>query len=257
MPTIDHPYGDIEYQRYPGNEALPTAVFLHEGLGSIAQWGRLPALFSQLTSMPALVYSRHGYGGSGGTRERSVDYLHREALEVLPSVLDALSISLGPVLVGHSDGATIAAIYAATHAVTAAILIAPHIVVEECTLDGIRTAQERFDDNIAASLAPFHDDPAELFAHWADVWLSPQFRSFDVTPLLPSITDPVLVMQGEVDNFGSLRQVDLVQQHVSGPVRTVVLAGIAHHPHLETLEETSEHLIKFATEVTSGHGYPC
>jgi len=250
MALLNHPLGDLEYVLYPGDTDRPYAVFLHEGLGSTAQWGRLPSEFAARTSMPTLVYSRHGYGGSGGTTTRPLDYLHREALVVLPDLLAAFGIESDPLLIGHSDGATIAAIYAARHPVCGVTLIAPHIMVEDRTLDGIRSTRKRFDD-IAATLAAFHDDPADLFDAWSSVWLSPDFRDFDITGLLPSITDPVLAMQGDADAYGSLRQIELVNSTVGAPVETVVMEGVAHHPHLETPEDTLAHICRFAETVTA------
>jgi pimeloyl-ACP methyl ester carboxylesterase len=245
MATLPHERGRLEYRIYPGDPDLPDAVFLHEGLGSVAQWSRLPALFNHRTGMRTLVYSRHGYGGSEGRGPSHDRYLHSEALDILPRVLSDLGISPEPLLVGHSDGASIASIYASARDVLGVVLIAPHVVFEEFTADGIRSTRENFDASVLPSLTAFHDDPVALFTAWSGVWLSAGFRRFDLTGLLPAITAPVLVIQGCEDDYGTSRQVDLVKAHVSGPTDTVLMSGVGHHPHLESLEESSQHIYRF------------
>ncbi|GAA4665181.1 alpha/beta fold hydrolase [Gordonia humi] len=235
MPILDHPAGPVEYVRHDGDPDLPTMVFLHEGLGSAGQWGALPLLLARATGAPALVYSRHGYGGSAGSGPDGPDYLHREAFDTLPQILDALSIAR-PILIGHSDGASIAAIHASAHPVTSAVLIAPHIVVEQTTLDGIAHTASVFAETVRPSLGMFHDDPDELFRRWSGVWCSPEFASFDVTGLLPHITAPVLVVQGEADQYGTDVQISAVTDHVVGDVTAHLLPGTGHHPHLDDAE---------------------
>ncbi|MCF8609764.1 alpha/beta hydrolase [Gordonia sp. HY285] len=245
MPTLPHPLGDLEYVLLDGDPDLPTLVFLHEGLGSAGQWGRLPSLVSDATGMRALVYSRHGYGGSAGDGPQGADYLHREGTDVLPEVLDALGIDT-PFLVGHSDGASIAVVTAGTHQVRAAVLIAPHLVVEDTTLTGIRDTAARFDEQVRPSLAMFHDDPDGLFARWSGVWLSEEFASFDLTDLLPRIDVPLLVAQGVDDEYGTSIHLDAVAEHASGPVQTRLLAGHGHHPHLKDPEAIARLIADFA-----------
>ncbi|WOC12979.1 alpha/beta fold hydrolase [Gordonia sp. MP11Mi] len=245
MPTLPHPRGDLEYVLLDGDPDLPTLVFLHEGLGSAGQWGRFPSLVSRATGMRALVYSRHGYGGSGGDGLHGADYMHREGVDVLPEVLDALGIDT-PFLVGHSDGASIAAINASAHAVRAAVLIAPHIVVEDATLNGIRDTAARFAEHVRPSLAMFHDDPDDLFARWSGVWLSEEFSAFDLTDLLPNIDAPLLVVQGVDDEYGTQIHVDAVAEHASGTVQTRLLAGHGHHPHMKDPEAIAVLIADFA-----------
>ncbi|GAC70666.1 alpha/beta fold hydrolase [Gordonia soli] len=231
MPLLDHPVGDLEYVIHEGDPGRPTAVFLHEGLGSTGQWGRLPALFARQTGLRVLVYSRHGYGGSVGHGPDGPRYLHTQALEILPRVLTDLSID-APYLVGHSDGASIAAIYASEHPVLGATLIAPHIVVEEATLAGIRSTAASFGDTVRPSLAMFHDDPDRLFERWSTVWLSDEFADFDITDAVARIHAPLQVIQGADDNYATDLQLDRISERAPDGAATHLLAGHGHHPHL-------------------------
>lgn len=254
MPTLAHPRGDLEYVLLDGDPSQPTVVFLHEGLGSAGQWGRLLSLVNKATGMPVLAYSRHGYAGSGGIGPAGPDYLRSEALDVLPDVLAAFGIH-APILVGHSDGASIAAIHAGANRVRAAVLIAPHVVVEDVTLQGIRETAEHFDEQVRPSLAMFHDDPDALFARWSDVWTSDEFSTFDLTHDLSDIDAPVLVVQGVDDEYGTRLHVDAVAEHVPGPVQTRLLARHGHHPHLADPESIAVLIADFAR--TSLSATPC
>lgn len=250
MPSLAHPRGDLEYVLHDGDPDLPTVVFLHEGLGSAGQWGRLPSLVCRATGMAVLAYSRHGYGGSAGDGPTGADYLHREALDVLPEILAEFGIE-APILVGHSDGASIAAIHASAHPVRAAVLIAPHVLVEDATLSGIRDTAAHFAEHVRPTLAVFHDDPDALFARWSGVWLSDDFAAFDLTGLLPDIAAPLLVVQGVDDEYGTPVHVDAVAEHASGPVRTRLLEGHGHHPHLHDPEAIAVLIADFASPPTS------
>lgn len=246
MPALAHPRGDLEYIVHDGDPRLPTIVFLHEGLGSAGQWGRLPLLVGRATGMRVLVYSRHGYGGSAGCGPIGADYLHTEALDVLPHVLAELDID-APILVGHSDGASIAAIHATEHRVQAAVLIAPHVFVEDATLNGIRDTAAHFDDRVRPSLAAFHDDPDAVFARWSNVWLSAEFAAFDLTGLLSEIAAPLLVLHGENDEYGTPVHAEAIARHASGPVRTRLLAAHGHHPHLHDPEAIAVSIAEFVS----------
>ncbi|WP_018180249.1 alpha/beta fold hydrolase [Jongsikchunia kroppenstedtii] len=254
MPVLAHPKGDIEYVLHDGAPDAPTLVFLHEGLGSAGQWGRLPSLLARATGMRALVYSRHGYGGSGGTGPDGARYLHVEALEVLPEVLEGIGIDTPPALVGHSDGASIAAIYASEHASAGAVLIAPHVVAEDVTLAGIRRTAEVFEESVRPSLAMFHDDPDALLRRWSGVWLSEEFGDFDITGLLPRIEAPLWVVQGTEDNYGSRLHADLITAGSSGEVTTHMLSGFGHHPHLEDPDAVSALIAGFLPPATAAIG---
>ncbi|MFT4043884.1 MAG: alpha/beta hydrolase [Gordonia sp. (in: high G+C Gram-positive bacteria)] len=245
MPILTHPLGDLEYLRYSGSRDLPVAVFLHEGLGSAGQWGRLPSMFHERTGASTLVYSRHGYGGSAGHGPSGPDYLRHEATRVLVDVLAAFDIRR-PLLVGHSDGATIAALYAAHHPVAGAALIAPHIFVEPATLAGIRATENSFADKVRGSLALFHDDPDEVFRRWSRVWLSPQFADFDITVDIGRISAPLLVLQGEHDQYATTAQLDRIERVAAVAADIRLLPDRGHHPHLEQPDEICEALVGFA-----------
>ena len=196
--------------RAPGRppNAMPVLVFLHEGLGSVALWKNFPELVAEATGCSALVYSRYGYGKSDRlTEPRAIDYLHREALESLPQVLDELSIH-NPVLIGHSDGASIALIYSSSGVAEALVLIAPHVFVEDCTLASIRDSGTAFETtDMKVKLARYHADPASTFWGWNEIWLRPEFRRWNIEVYLPCVQCPVLLIQCEDDPYGSLAQI--------------------------------------------------
>jgi pimeloyl-ACP methyl ester carboxylesterase len=217
----------------PGTE--PALVLLHEGLGCVELWRGFPATLHDATGRRVVVSSRAGYGHSGRARlPRPVTYMHHEADAVLPALLDALAIER-PFLIGHSDGASIAVLYAgAGHRVAGLVLLAAHVIVEDVTVASIAAARTAYDTGVLrARLGRYHDDVDGAFRGWNDVWLSPQFRSWDITDRLPGIDAPVLVIQGADDPYGTLRQVDLVEAGVSGRVERLVLPGAGHAPHLE------------------------
>jgi pimeloyl-ACP methyl ester carboxylesterase len=215
-------------------------VFLHEGLGSAGLWRDFPGRVAEAVGRPTtLVYSRLGYGRSAPVAlPRPVSYMHDEALEALPSLLDETGIDR-PVLVGHSDGASIALIHAgAGFPVDALVLLAPHVFVEDRSIAGIEAATVAYEHgDLRRRLTRHHDDVDGAFRGWNDVWLSPSFRSWDITGVLPAITCPVLVVQEQDDPYGTLAQVDAIERGVSGPVERLVLPGTGHSPHLDHPDE--------------------
>ena len=227
----------LEY-RWIGGLAphAPPLVFLHEGLGSVSLWRDFPDRLVEATGCPALVYSRRGLGASEPLTppyRRPSNYLHVEALEVLPRVLDHFGIHR-PILFGHSDGATIALIHAggAGRPVAAAIVEAPHVIVEPETLTAIRATVEAWHTtDLPRKLARNHHHPEGTFLGWAEAWLHPEFHDLDVRNLLPGISCPVLVIQGEDDEYGTLAQVDTVVGRTSGPVDSLILPQCGHSPH--------------------------
>ncbi|HTN81357.1 MAG TPA: alpha/beta hydrolase [Acidimicrobiales bacterium] len=235
------PLGSVEVVRIDGGRTLPPLVFLHEGLGSIGLWRDFPEAVAHATGRAAIVSSRFGYGWSEPFPwSRGPDYMHREALEALPALLDALEIDQ-PVLVGHSDGASIALIYAGLsgRSVSALVLLAPHVFVEDESIEGIEAARETFrTTDLRARMARHHADPEATFELWNEIWLSPAFRAWSIEDLLPSITAPVLVVQGTEDQYGTVRQVDAIERGVSGPVERLLLEGCGHAPHLERGPDT-------------------
>ncbi|MEQ8966108.1 MAG: alpha/beta hydrolase [Azospirillaceae bacterium] len=233
-----------EAESSPGDDAGSSStplVLLHEGLGSIALWRRkavdVAAFLAAATGRPVFAYDRLGFGGSDPLPgPRAVDYLHDEAERLLPAVLDAAGIERAA-LVGHSDGATIALLAAAAlpDRVAAAVSEAAHVIVEPETLAGIRRARAAFhaaNSRLRAGLERAHGDKTETtFANWADLWLTPDFARFDMTGRLGAVTCPVLALQGDGDEYGTPRQLALIEAGVAGPVETWLVPECRHVPH--------------------------
>lgn len=238
--------------RGDGTERAPL-VFLHEGLGSLSLWRGFPHAVHRATGRRTIVWSRHGYGQSAVVREpRDVDYMHHEAREVLPALLERLGIT-DPVLVGHSDGASIGLINAGTPdvvPVAGLVLLAPHVVVEDESIAGIEQARETFlATDLEQRMGRHHRDPAATFWGWNDIWLSPAFRSWDITDLLGAVSCPVLCVQGADDQYGTFHQLDLVEKGVAGPVTRVHLDDCGHAPHLEQPDRTLQATVDFLADL--------
>jgi pimeloyl-ACP methyl ester carboxylesterase len=215
----------------------PALVFLHEGLGSLGLWRDVPDRVRAACGGPrTIVYSRHGYGRSAPPEPptRTVRYLHDEAQVVLPELLARLGVER-PVLIGHSDGASIALLHAgAGHPVAGLVLIAPHVFVEDRSIAGIEAARRAYErGGLRTRLARHHEDVDLMFRGWNDVWRSPAFRSWDITDHLAAITCPVLLVQGADDAYGTLAQLDAIEAGVRGDVDRLVLAGVGHAPQFE------------------------
>jgi pimeloyl-ACP methyl ester carboxylesterase len=227
---------ELESREIAGEE--PALVFLHEGLGSVGLWREFPERLTAETGRRALLYSRAGHGFSDvPTAPRTPRFMHDEALDVLPALLGAAGVS-EPVLVGHSDGASIALIHAAAHPVRALVLLAPHVFVEDLSVASIAEARDAFQTtSLRERMARHHRDAEATFRLWNDIWLAPEFRDWNITDVLPAIAVPVLLIQGEHDQYGTLAQVETVRDGVAGPAELVVLDA-RHAPHLEAPEET-------------------
>jgi pimeloyl-ACP methyl ester carboxylesterase len=243
----------LEIERIAGARAdAPTLVFLHEGLGSVALWRDFPAKLAARTGAPALVYSRRGYGKSDRlAAPREVGYMHDEALVVLPALLRELGIS-NPILIGHSDGASIALIHAGSGKwpVRALVLEAPHVFVEDVTVASIEQAKEAYrTTDLGKRLARYHDDPDHAFRGWNDIWLDPAFRSWNIEDYLPGVRCPVLAIQGADDEYGTLAQLDAIERGVSGPFERLVLAECKHSPHRDRAAATLEAMSRFIAGV--------
>jgi len=227
----------IETERIPAERpGAPTLVFLHEGLGSVALWRGFPAALAQRTGFGALVYSRRGNGFSEPlTGPRTPQYMHEEALVELPRVL-AEERAGDVVLVGHSDGASIALIYAAEHPerVRALVLEAPHVFVEGLSVLSIDKIRERYESgSLRERMARYHTDGDATFYAWNDVWLSSAFREWNIEPHLERVRAPILAIQGTEDEYGTLAQIDAIAARADGPVDRIVLAGCGHAPHAD------------------------
>jgi pimeloyl-ACP methyl ester carboxylesterase len=221
----------LEILRIAPERAGLTLVFLHEGLGSVAGWRDFPRTLCDRLDAPGLVYSRRGYGRSTPlAATRGTDYLHREAWLVLPALLQHLGIE-DPLLVGHSDGGSIALLYAARHSPRAIAIMAPHVFVEDVTIAGIRAAREAWKHgNLREPLARMHDDPDGAFFGWNDGWLDPAFRLWNIEAELPKIRCPVLAIQGVDDQYGTMVQLDRIAAGVRSPCHLLKLADCGHAP---------------------------
>lgn len=229
--------------------SLPTLVFLHEGLGCIALWRDVPETLCASTGCPGLVYERKGYGGSEKLDGPwSTDYLEKESLTYLPALLSACNIN-DAILIGHSDGGTIALIAAAVHgdSLRGIITEAAHIFVEDMTLAGIRKAVAAFETaHLKKKLSRYHQENTEtIFYRWANRWLSPEFRSWNIETYLPRITCPVLVLQGEDDEYGSAAQVKGIVNQVSGPVFSKLIPHCGHVPHFQARHAVRSEILGF------------
>lgn len=209
-------------------------VFLHEGLGSVELWRAFPEDVATGARRPGVVYSRHGNGWSPALDvPRQPDYMHHEALATLPQLVAEL-VDGPPILIGHSDGASIALIYAgAGHPVAGLVLIAPHVFVEDEGLASIRSIRARLDDSgLRSRMARYHTDPGATFFGWADVWLDPRFRSWNIEDYTGEVRCPTLVVQGTEDEYGTMRQVEAIVRSAKGPVDRLIVDGAGHSPHL-------------------------
>ncbi|TAN52930.1 MAG: alpha/beta hydrolase [Betaproteobacteria bacterium] len=246
MPFVAAAGRSLEYEWLAGRE--PTLVFLHEGLGSIRQWRDFPARVAQATGCRALLYNRYGYGQSDVLAEPRVGvrFMHDEALVALPQLLAALQID-APVLVGHSDGASIALIFAGSgHRLRGLALMAPHVFVEDLCIESITRAKRTFEtSDIRKRLGKYHRDAARTFYLWNDVWLDPEFRHWNIEQYLPGIRAPVLAIQGEDDEYGTLRQLEAIARQVAGPCEPLALPRCGHSPHRDQPEAVLAAVTRF------------
>jgi pimeloyl-ACP methyl ester carboxylesterase len=235
----------LETVELPGDDGRRALVLLHEGLGSVGLWRAFPRALADATGRRVLAFSRFGHGRSEPpAAPRTPAFFHEEAREVLPALLEQLGAP-EPILVGHSDGASIALIHAAEQPVTALALLAPHVVVEDITVAAIRDTRTRYEDGgLRARMARHHDDPDAAFHGWCDVWLDPAFRAWTLEPEAERVAVPALLIQGADDPYGTLDQLDRIEARVRGPVRRVVVRG-GHSPHLEAPDQVLAALADF------------
>ena len=249
---------DLEYRMIgPAPVEAPTIVMLHEGLGSAALWGDFPDRLQAATGAGVFVYSRAGYGASMPVPlPRPLDYMSIEALEVLPVLLDRIGFRRG-LLLGHSDGASIAAIYAggiADHRVRGVVLIAPHFVVEDVSVAAIAEARKAYESaGLKARLARWHRDVDNAFYGWNGAWLDPKFRSWDISDYLAYIRVPVSIVQGSDDQYGTMRQIEIAKEECYCPVEATVIAGAGHSPQREAPQATLDSITEFASRILDVH----
>ena len=237
----------LETLLYPATGENATIVMLQQGLGSIAMWKDFPERIAEATRCGVLVYSRYGHGKSDRLAEkRSVDFMHREAKIVLPELLRQFEIQR-PILLGHSDGASIALIYAGTRPdrVRGLVLEAPHVFVEEFGLRSTVAIRNVYESTeLREKLARYHDHVDETFRGWSDIWLDPQFREWNIEEYLDAITCPTLVIQGENDEYGTLAHVEAIQRRVPG-AQALILPRCGHSPHRDQEDLTLDAVSKF------------
>jgi pimeloyl-ACP methyl ester carboxylesterase len=258
MPFVAAGGHDLEYEWIgPGPEAGPTIVMLHEGLGSVSMWRDFPAKVAEATGLGVCVYSRWGYGQSDPFHDypREVDYMTREGQVALRDLLRALRITQ-PILLGHSDGASISIVYAGSAidpAPLGIVLMAPHVFVEQVTTNSIARARVAYEEtDLRAKLARHHADVDSAFYGWNTIWLLPQFiAGWNIEGFVPKIRCPILVIQGADDEYGTARQYDAIKAGSGGRAEVLVLPGCAHSPHRDQPEATLQAITRFVDGLTA------
>lgn len=244
----------VETQRWgPAPNDAPTLVLLHEGLGCVALWRDFPDVLAETTGCGVFAYSRLGYGSSDPvTLPRPMSYMHDEALEVLPHVLDAAAVRRA-VLIGHSDGGSIAAVHAGAvrdPRVAGVVMIAAHFSVEDVNIAAIRAIKDTYaTGDLRERLARYHRNVDVAFHGWNDAWLDPRFLDFDITEQLSRIEVPVLALQGADDPYGTNEQLRILERVATCPLETRVIAGARHAPHLEARQATLDAILPFVRNV--------
>lgn len=237
----------------PSPAEAPTIVLLHEGLGCLALWRDFPERLAGATGFGVMAHSRAGYGQSDAAElPRPLDYMTREAVEVLPQVLDAIGFRRG-LLMGHSDGATIAAEYAGRvpdHRVRGLVLMAPHFFTESGGLAEIARARDAYaGGDLRARLAKYHRDPDNAFRGWNDAWLHPGFHDWNVSEVIDYLRIPTLAIQGREDQYGTLRQIDEIESRAYAPVDTLILEECRHAPHQDRPEAVLDAVAEFCARL--------
>jgi pimeloyl-ACP methyl ester carboxylesterase len=249
----------LEARRIPGRKAdLPAIVMLHEGLGSVAHWKEFPSLLAEATGAEVFLYSRYGHGDSDALQEaRAVSYMHHEAQAVLPEILKQAGIQR-PVLFGHSDGASIALLYAGMFpdAPAGLILEAPHVFVEDLTVSSIAQARVLYlQTDLPQRLGRYHAHAGSLFWGWNNIWLDSAFRSWNIESCLDLIHCPVLVLQGAQDEYGTAQQIDAIQRKIPS-ASTIILEDCKHAPHRDRCEATLAAITQFLKNAGRTRGVP-
>ena len=245
---------NLEYACWgPAPDQAPTLILLHEGLGCVALWREFPAKLAQATGLGVFAYSRKGYGKSDPvTLPRPLDFMAREAQEVVGPLLDAIGLRRG-VLLGHSDGATIAAQYGGgvqDHRVRGLVLMAPHFFTEPGGLAEIAQVRDVYaQGDLKAKMGRYHDDPEGAFRGWNDVWLDPGFKAWNVADVIDYFRVPVLAIQGHGDQYGTMAQIDVIEERSYAPVELLKLDDCGHAPHLEQSEQVLAAIADFVARL--------
>ncbi|MGE0297319.1 alpha/beta fold hydrolase [Pseudonocardia sp.] len=248
LPTVRIDGAVHSYEDVPGETGRAPLLFLHEGLGSVGLWRGFHHRIAAATGRRAVAFSRLGHGWSDPpSAPRGPGFMESEATDVVPALCAALGLER-PILVGHSDGASIALLHAAAYDLPGLVVLAPHTFVEEAGLREIEATRGAYADGLRERIARHHRDPDVVFRNWNDVWLHPAFRTWDIRPRLAGITCPVLAVQGTADPYGTVAHVESVREHARGPVE-VVLLDCGHSPHLERPEETDAAVARFLSSL--------
>ena len=259
VPLNDSGFLDIGSQRLeyrmtgPRPGEAPVLVLLHEGLGCVGLWNDFPDRLQKATGCSVFAYSRAGYGRSSPVKlPRPLSYMHDEAREVLPTLLETIGFRRG-LLIGHSDGASIAAIYAGSHQdhrVGGLVLMAPHFFTEDAGIKSIEEARTAYETgDLRSRLARWHKDVDNAFKGWNGAWLDPEFRKWDITEFLAYIRVPVLIVQGENDQYGTVKQIEAAERECYCPVEVALLPGARHSPQRDAPEATVEVISDFVARV--------
>jgi len=218
-----------------------SLVFLHEGLGSVDLWRSYPDAVAESIGEQAVTYSRYGHGWSDVQREpRPIDFMDHEAFVVLPELIETAGV-VDPILIGHSDGASIALLHASMHPVAGLVLLAPHVFTEPDGLREIGDFSTRFDEtDLAERMAKYHYDPLATIDAWRGVWLNPDFESWNIEAALADVTCPVLLIQGDDDEYGTMAQIDAITAQIGGSVDRLLLADCGHSPHIDRPATTTD-----------------
>ena len=249
---------NLEYRfTGPQPQSAPTLVLLHEGLGSAGLWLDFPEKLAATTGYGVFAYSRAGYGQSSPAQlPRPITYMHDEAKLVLPRVLDAIGLQRG-LLVGHSDGASIAAIYAGSHAdqrICGLSLMAPHFIIEDISIRSIANARTAYEtSDLRERLARWHADVDVAFRGWNDAWLNPAFHDWDITEYLAHIRVPVQIVQGVDDQYGTIRQIEVAQHECACPVEVTMMEGVKHSPFREAQQDAVATIAEFCHRLLMDH----
>ena len=233
----------------PAPSKTPTIVLLHEGLGCVKLWNDFPQKLAQATGHGVFAYSRAGYGQSDPAQlPRPIDYMTREAVDVLPDVLEAIGFEQG-VLLGHSDGASIAAIYAGSvedMRVRGIVLMAPHFFTEEMGLASIVASRDAYTEgDLRAKLGKSHKNPDNAFWGWNDAWTDPAFKNWNIEEVIDYLRIPVLAIQGAGDQYGTLAQIRALEERLYSPLDEVILDDCGHLPHREQPQKTLQAITEF------------
>lgn len=246
----------LECTWYPptGDGNRPSLILLHEGLGSVTMWRDFPARLAEVTGCGVFVYSRYGYGWSTPCTTHPVGdrYMHREALEILPKLIDKCGFE-APVLIGHSDGGSIALIHAggAGQHLSGVVTLAAHVFNEDVCVASIQKARTAFETtDLKSKLGRYHEDPEGAFWLWNQAWLAPSFRDWNIEEYLPTIACPVLAIQGATDEYGTGAQIEAIARGAGGPVETKILPDCRHSPHRDQPELTLSHISDFLSNLS-------